>query len=98
MRKILVPAFLALVAMAPAGAAFAASTTAAAVSTQAEQSISGTVKQIDLKARSLQLADGSSYVLPAGFNAPANLKAGDKVTVKWKMNGTAHDVTAITLG
>ncbi len=98
MRKYIVPAFLALLAIAPAGAAFAASTTPATTASQAALSIMGTVKAIDLTAHSLQLADGSKYVLPAGFALPANLKVGDKVTVHWKMNGSDHDVTAIDIG
>ena len=99
MRKFIAPLFVALLAVAPAGAAFAATTTAAPMaSSQADQKVSGTVKEINLTARSLLLADGSRYFLPTSFKAPQNLKAGEKVTVHWKMNGSAHDVTAIDIG
>lgn len=99
MRKFIAPLFVALLAVAPAGAAFAATAAPAPVaSTQADQKVSGTVKEINLTARSLLLADGSRYFLPTSFKAPQNLKAGEKVTVHWKMNGSAHDVTAIDIG
>lgn len=93
MRKIIIPAFIALLAAAP-GAAFAAT---AAPATTADQTMSGTVKFFSTTARSLELADGSWYYLPTGFKAP-DLKQGDKVTVHWKMDGSAHDVTAIDVG
>lgn len=98
MRKIIASTFLALLAIAPAGAAFAASTAAPAMSAPADQTVSGTVKEINLTARSLLLADGSRYFLPTDLKVPSTIKAGDKVTVHWKMNGTAHDVTDITAG
>jgi hypothetical protein len=100
MRKFIAPLFVALLSVAPAGAAFAATTTAPApmASAQSDQKVSGTVKEINLTARSLLLADGSRYFLPTSFKAPQNLKAGEKVTVHWKMNGSAHDVTAIDIG
>lgn len=97
MRKYLAPLFVALLAIAPAGAAFAATATTPAAST-ADQKVSGTIKEINLTARSLLLADGSRYFLPVSFKVPENLKAGDQVTVHWKMNGSAHDVTAIDMG
>lgn len=93
MRKFIVPVVIALLAAAP-GAAFAATATAAATG---EQTASGTVKFFSTTARSLELADGSWYYLPIGFEAP-DLKTGDKVTVHWKMDGSAHDVTAIDVG
>ncbi len=96
MRKYLVPAFLALLAVAP-GAAFAASTTPAAPSSAAEQTISGKVKFFNLGAHSLELEDGSFYYLPPGFKAP-DVKVGQQVTVHWKMDGKARDITAIDLG
>ncbi|ODT76336.1 MAG: hypothetical protein ABS76_31380 [Pelagibacterium sp. SCN 64-44] len=97
MRKYLVPAFLALLAVAP-GAAFAASTTPApAASSAAEQTATGTVKFFNSGARSLELEDGTWFYLPIGFKAP-DVKVGQKVTVHWKMNGSAHDVTGIDIG
>jgi len=101
MRKFVAPLFVALLAAAPAGAAFAATSVAPAAkpaaSAQAEQSISGTVKSFDLKARTLTLADGKIYQLPSTFRDPG-LKAGEKVTVHWKMNGNAYEATTVTIG
>jgi Cu/Ag efflux protein CusF len=100
MRKFVTPLLIALVAAAP-GAAFAASTTTPAAkpaaTTQAEQSTSGMVKAFDLKAHTLTLADGKTYTLPANFKDPG-LKAGEKVTVHWKMNGSAYEATSVTIG
>lgn len=100
MRKFVAPLLIALAAAAP-GAAFAATTAAPAVkpaaTSQADQSISGTVKAFDLKAHTLTLADGKTYQLPASFKDPG-LKAGEKVTVHWKMNGTAYEATNVTIG
>lgn len=100
MRKFVAPLLVALVAAAP-GAAFAASTAMPAakpaVTSQAEQSISGTVKSFDLKAHTLTLADGKVYQLPATFKDPG-LKAGEKVTVHWKMNGTTYEASSVTIG
>lgn len=100
MRKFVAPLLIALVAAAP-GAAFAASTampaTKPAVTSQADQSISGTVKAFDLKAHTLTLADGKIYQLPSTFKDPG-LKAGEKVTVHWKMNGSAYQATNVTIG
>lgn len=97
MRKFIVPAFIVLLAVAP-GAAFAATTSpATAAAAQGEQTISGTIKDVNLIARNLTLADGSRYFLPLGFKDPG-LKVGEKVTVHWRMNGTAHDVTSVTIG
>lgn len=100
MRRYIAPILIALVAAAP-GAAFAASavTPAAkpAVTAPADQTISGMVKAFDLKAHTLTLADGKIYQLPATFKDPG-LKAGEKVTVHWKMNGTAYEATSVTIG
>lgn len=100
MRKFVTPLLIALVAVAP-GAAFAATTAAPAakpaVTSQADQSISGTVKAFDLKAHTLTLADGKIYQLPVAFKDPG-LKAGEKVTVHWKMNGSAYEATNVTIG
>jgi Cu/Ag efflux protein CusF len=68
-----------------------------AVTSQAEQAVSGTVKAFDLKAHTLTLADGKIYQLPATFKDPG-LKAGEKVTVHWKMNGSAYEATNVTIG
>lgn len=105
MRKIIVPAVLALIA-GTSGIAFAATTTPAApaikapvavVAAATPQSVSSTVKTFDLKNHSLTLANGIAYVLPATFKDPG-LKVGEKVTVKWQMNGSAYDVTSVTIG
>lgn len=95
MRKYIIPAFVALLAIAP-GASFAA-TAAPAASIQADQSIMGTIKSVNMIARSLELSDGSRYFLPLTFKDPG-LKAGEKVTVHWKLNGTAQDVTSVSIG
>lgn len=98
MRKYLVPAFLAILAIAPAGgAAFAASTTPAAATSAAEQSATGTVKVFNTQARSLELEDGTWFVLPMNYKAP-DVKVGQKVTVHYKINGSAHDVVSIDVG
>jgi hypothetical protein len=91
MRKFVTPLLVALVAVAP-GAAFAAGTAAApaakpAVTAPMDQSTSGTVKAFD----------GKIYQLPTTFKDPG-LKAGEKVTVHWKMNGTAYDATSVIIG
>ncbi|SMQ66261.1 Protein of unknown function [Devosia lucknowensis] len=97
MRKYLVPAFIALLAVAPA-ASFAATTApTAAATTSAEQTMAGKVKFFNLEARSVELEDGSFYYLPPGFKAP-DVKVGQQVTIHWKKNGSARDVTAIDIG
>ena len=102
MRNFLIPAAIALM-VGTSGVAFAASTTAAApaakpaASATADQSISGMVKAFDLKTHSLTLDNGVAYVLPATFKDPG-LKIGEKVTVKWHMNGKAYDATTVTIG
>tara|TARA_R110002020_G_scaffold60594_12_gene164011 strand:+ start:1570 stop:1881 length:312 start_codon:yes stop_codon:yes gene_type:complete len=103
MRKIIASALIALLVAAP-GAAFAASATtnatakpAAASAMAAPQTIASTVKAFDLKTHKLTLANGVSYVLPANFKDPG-LKVGEKVSVKYQMNGKAFDVTSVTIG
>lgn len=103
MRKIIVPAVLALI-VGTSGMAFAATTTpmapaikAPVAATAAPQSISSTVKAFDLKGHSLTLANGIVYKLPATFKDPG-LKAGSKVTVKWQQNGKEYDASSVTLG
>ncbi|QQR40331.1 DUF1344 domain-containing protein [Devosia rhizoryzae] len=95
MRKFIVPLALALLAAAPA-ASFAA-TAAPAATAQGEQTTSGVIKLVNPTARSLELADGSWYYMPFDFKAP-DMKAGDKVTVHWHSNGSAHDITSVDLG
>ena len=102
MRKILIPFALALIA-GSSGMAFAAGTAAPAVKPAATssmatpQSIGGKVKSFDLKTHTLTLDNGIAYTLPATFKDPG-LKAGEKVTVQWKMNGKAYDATSVKLG
>jgi Cu/Ag efflux protein CusF len=98
MRKFVAPLLIALAVAAP-GAAFAANTMAPkpAVSAQLNQSSTGTVKAFDLKAHTLTLADGKIYQLPATFRDPG-LKAGEKVTVHWQMNGNAYQANSVTIG
>lgn len=102
MRKYVTPLLFSLVAAVP-GAAFAASTATPApqpaVTSKADQLISGTVKAFDLKAHTLTLTltDGKIYQLPATFKDPG-LKAGEKVTVHWKTNGSAYEATAVNIG
>ena len=93
MRKFIVPVLIALLAVAPV-ASFAATTPA---STEGEQSLAGTVKLINLIGRSVELDDGSWFYLPLDLKLP-DVKVGDKVNIQWKMNGTAHDVTSLSLG
>ena len=105
MRKILVPVAVAMI-LGTSGMAFAAGANAtpapiakpastAAMATP--QSISSTVKSFDLKAHTLTLANGIAYKLPSTFKDPG-LKNGEKVTVKWQMNGKDYDAQSVTLG
>ncbi|WDR03708.1 DUF1344 domain-containing protein [Devosia algicola] len=91
MKKIIIPAALAI-AMGMSGVAFAASTTA----TSAPQTITDTVKSFDLTAKTITLGNGIVYSLPDNFKDPG-LKVGSKVSVKWEMNGTTHKVDSISL-
>lgn len=74
MRKLLVPAIAAAV-LATSAIAFAAA-----------QHTDGTIKTVDMKAMSLTMADGTTYMLPKTFKDPG-LKAGEKVSVMWDMSG-----------
>ena len=87
MRKFLVPAAVALV-LASSGLAMAAPTAA-------PQSITSTVKAFNAKTHMLTLANNVAYVLPASYATP--LKAGQKVTVKWELNGTAHKADSVVI-
>lgn len=87
MRKVLVPAALALV-LASSGLAMAA--------TAAPQSITSTVKAVNLAAHQLTLANGIQYTLPATFKDPG-IKVGERVTVKWEMNGAAYQADSVAI-
>ena len=78
MRKLLVPA------------AAAAILATSAVALAATQHTTGTVKSFDSKAMTLTLADGTEYMLPKTFKNPG-LKAGERVTVAWDMQGRQQD-------
>ncbi len=84
MRGKILSSLLLVGSLAVGSAAMAAST-----------STVGTIKMIDAKAMSLTLQDGTTYKLPAGFKAGA-LKAGEKVTVAWDMQGKEHVATKVT--
>ncbi|MDB5527888.1 MAG: hypothetical protein JWR51_991 [Devosia sp.] len=86
MRNFLVPAAIALV-LGTSGIAMAA--------TAAPQSITSTVKTFDAKTHMLTLANNIAYVLPANYNTA--LKAGQKVTVKWEMNGAKYQADSIAV-
>ena len=87
MRKILVPAAIALV-LASSGLAMAA--------TAAPQSITSTVKTFNPSTHMLTLANGIQYTLPATFKDPG-LKVGERVTVKWEMNGKAYQADSVVI-
>ena len=84
MRRILFPA-AAIALMASSLGAFAADT-----------HTTGVIKSVDIKAMTLTLEDGTTYVLPAGFKDPG-LKAGVKVDVAWQMKNSKHDADAVTI-
>ena len=86
MRNFLVPAAIALV-LGTSGMAMAA--------TAAPQTITSTVKAFDAKTHMLTLANNIAYVVPANFTTP--LKAGQKVTVKWEMNGAAYKADSVAI-
>ncbi|HTN63307.1 MAG TPA: DUF1344 domain-containing protein [Devosia sp.] len=101
MRNILVPAAIAIL-LGSSGLAMAAGTAPAAArpaatATAAPQSFTGTVKAFDLSKHMLTLSNGISYALPTTFKNPG-LKVGEKVTVKWRMNGTQYDAQSVTIG
>jgi hypothetical protein len=104
MRNVLVPAALAIL-LGTSGFAMAATYSApaapaakpAAAAAAAPQSVSSTIKALNLAKHSLTLANGKTYVLPATFKDPG-LKVGEKVTVKWQMKGTEYDAQSVTIG
>ena len=55
---------------------------------------SGVIKTIDTKANSITLADGKTYLLPAGF-AINSLKAGEKVAVVYDMKNNKMVATSV---
>jgi hypothetical protein len=61
----------------------------------ADQSV-GTVRQIDAKAMTLTLKDGTMFYLPQGFQNPG-LKAGEKVQVTWSMENGKHEASAVVI-
>jgi hypothetical protein len=85
MRKILFPTVIAAV-MASSMGAFAATDT----------STTGTIKALDMKAMSVTLNDGTTYMLPKGFKDPG-LKVGEKVVVGWKLVNKVHEADTISL-
>jgi hypothetical protein len=87
MRNFLVPAAVALV-LGTSGMAMAATTAA-------PQTITSTVKAFDAKTHTLTLANNIAYVLPASYSTA--LKAGQKVTVKWEMNGAAYKADSVAI-
>jgi Cu/Ag efflux protein CusF len=84
MRTLLVPA------------AVAALLATSALSFAAVQHASGTVKTFDAKARTLTLASGETYMLPKTFKNPG-LKAGEKVSINWEMNGANKTADSVTI-
>ena len=54
----------------------------------------GVIKTIDAKGNSITLADGKTYVLPAGF-AISTLKAGEKVAVVYDMKNNKMVATSV---
>ncbi len=84
MRKLLVPAVAAAV-LASSALAFAAA-----------QHTNGTIKSVDMKAMSLVLDDGSTFVLSKKFKDPG-LKAGEKVAVTWDTSGKDKVAEAVKI-
>jgi Cu/Ag efflux protein CusF len=85
MRKIFVPAAAAAVVLAGAFSAFAAGTMT-----------TGVVKAVDVKAGSLTLADGTTYMFPKNFINPG-LKAGEKVKISWQLANNTHQADKIVM-
>ena len=82
MRTKFLPLAVAVVALSTA-AAFAAVTT-------------GSIKTLDMKAMTLTLDNGSTYILPTGFKDPG-LKVGEKVSVTWALVKGKNQVSAVTI-
>jgi hypothetical protein len=77
-------------------AALAATLSVATLALAAPQHATGTVKTFDSKAMTLTLADGSTYLLPGSFKNPG-LKAGEKVSIAWDMNGKHRTAETVTI-
>ncbi len=84
MRKFLFPA----VAVAMLGTSFAAFAS--------DTHTTGTIKSVDMKAMTLTLDDGNTYILPSGFKDPG-LKAGEKVDIAWQMLNSKHQADQVTV-
>lgn len=84
MRKLIVSA-AAVALLASGSMAFAA-----------VKHMTGTVKTIDATAKSLVLADGSTFTLSKTFKNPG-LKAGEKVSVSWDMSGKNKVAEAVKI-
>lgn len=54
----------------------------------------GVIKSLDAKAQTVTLADGTSYVLPKGFDVKA-LKVGEKVAVEWNLSSGKNMIATI---
>jgi Cu/Ag efflux protein CusF len=83
MRGFIVPALVA-VTLAASPFAFAAETA------------TGAIKSFDMKAHTLTLENGTTYMLPAGFKDPG-FKKGEKVSVVWEMKDGKHEASAVTI-
>lgn len=84
MRALVVPAALA--------AFFGASLIAFAA-----QTTTGTVKDIDVKAKTLTLSDGTVYTLPGKFKNSSKIKNGEKVQLSWDMKDGKHMATKVKI-
>ncbi len=62
----------------------------------AAQQANGTVKAVDMNARTLTLSDGTIYYLPQGFKDPG-LKTGEKVQISYNMQNGQHDAVSVTI-
>lgn len=63
----------------------------------ASTNTTGVIKTIDAKAMTVELADGTTYHLPAGFDLKP-FKVGEKVVVSWEMKGTLMEASALKAG
>jgi hypothetical protein len=77
-------------------AAVAATLAFATLALAAPQHANGTIKNFDAKAMTLTLTDGTVYTLPKTFKNPG-LKAGEKVTIAWDMQGKSRTVETVKI-
>lgn len=84
MRTLLVPA------------AVAALLATSALSFAAMQQATGTVKAFDAKARTIELADGTTYMVPKTFKNPG-LKAGERVSISWQLTGDVKNAESVKI-